>query len=264
MSERAQQHYTRAISKGSALVDEMKLLLRAWRPGEPVDEFCERVVREGIVDKATARRAHDLARRVFANRFLLPDDRPARFTKHLLESGASSRLIADLAMLYTARSDLLVRDSITQVYWPAVVEGRLYLSPEDIALFIQGAEASSKVDEAWTGEVTKKIARQLAKSLAEFGLLEDGKAGRREIAPYRPSTKLPVYLAYLLHFEGASDQAMVDHQDWRLYGYDRERLMCELAADEYVHWWLLQVGGGVVRVNWEYDSMEEVLDALAR
>ena len=42
----------------------------------------------------------------------------------------------------------------------------------------------------------------------------------------------------------------------------RERLLRELAADEYATYWLLQVGGGVVRMNWELGSMGEVLDAL--
>jgi len=264
MSERAQTQYTIAISKGSALLDEMKFLLNAWQSGEAVDEFCDRVVRDGIIDKATARRAHDVARRVFANRFLLPEDYPARHMKQLLESGAPSRLISDLAMLFTARSDLLVRDVIAQVYWPSAREGRLYLSPGDITVFIEEAEASGKVEEAWSSEVSKKVARGLAKALVEFGLLEDGAKGRREIAPYRPSPQLPAYLAYLLHLQGLSDQAMLEHPDWRLFGYDRERLLAQLASGEYADQWLLQIGGSVVRMNWTYASMEEVLDALAR
>lgn len=264
MSERAQTQYTIAISKGSALVDEMKVLLTAWQPGEPVDGFCDRVVRDGIIGKGTARRARDVVRRVFANRFLLPEDYPARHMKRLMESGASSRLIADLAMLFTARSDLLVRDVITQVYWPSAREGRLYLSAGDITVFIQEAEASGRVKEAWSSEVSKKVARGLAKALAEFGLLEDGVKGRREIAPYRSSPQLPVYLSYLLHFQELSDQAMLEHPDWQLFGYDSERLLGDLASSENADWWLLQIGGSVVRMNWTYSSMEEVLDALSR
>jgi hypothetical protein len=242
----------------------MKVLLNAWRPDEAVDGFCDRVVRDGIIDKATARRARDVARRVFANRFLLPEDYPARHMKQLLESGAASGLISDLAMLFTARSDLLVRDVITDVYWPSVREGRLYLSVDDVVVFIQGAAASGRVEEAWSSEVSKKVARGLVKALVEFGLLEDAVKGRREIAPYRPSTQLPIYLAYLLHLQGLSDQAVLEHSDWRLFGYDRERLLAQLASGEYADWWMLQVGGSVVRMNWMYASIEEVLDALAR
>ena len=263
MSERARLGYTIAVSKGSGLVDEMRTLLVAWDPDETVDDFCDRVVRDGIIDKATARRALDVSRRVFANRFLIPHDYPARHVKRLVEAQAPTRLVTDVLMLYTARSDLLIRDAIVDVYWPAARQGRLYLSVEDVVTFVHQAEASGFIEDPWSDEVTKKVSRGVVKAMLEFGLLEAGSGGRREIAPYRPASKLPIYLAYLLHFDGLSDQAMLEHEDWKLYGYDRERLLSELAANEYASWWMLQVGGGVVRMNWEYSSMEEVLDALA-
>ena len=40
---------TIAISKGSGLLNEMKALLRAWTPGEPLKEFSERVVQEDVL-----------------------------------------------------------------------------------------------------------------------------------------------------------------------------------------------------------------------
>ena len=91
--------YTIAICKGSALLPETRALLRAWRPGETLDAFTARVQREDILGKTTAYRARDIVRRVFARRYLRPDDRPARHLKRLLASLGQGPWFGDLCLL---------------------------------------------------------------------------------------------------------------------------------------------------------------------
>src|SRR3989442_15390447 len=104
--------YTIAVSKGGALIEEAKALLRAWDPKESVPDFRQRVVQADLLGKTTAQRADDIVRRVFARRFLLPDDRPACALKRFVESGRLGALIADLSLLYAARQDALLYDAI--------------------------------------------------------------------------------------------------------------------------------------------------------
>lgn len=257
------RRYTIAISKGSALVDEMKRLLRAWEPGEPVGEFCDRVISEDILGKSSARRSQDIARRVFANRFLLPTDAPARRLRLLLEADLSPRAVSDLCMLYSARNDLLLRDAITKVYWPGLNEGRLSLTVDDFVRFIRQADAEGLIPVPWSDAVAKKIARALVKSLVEYGLLREEAKGRRETVPYRAAPEALVYLAYDLRSSGLSDQAILDHDDWMLYGFDRSRLVTELDSSDYGQWWLLQIAGSVARFSWKHESVDEVVDVLA-
>ena len=72
---RVDRRYTIAICKGSALVDETRQLVKHWKPGEGVQAFVQRVQEEDLLGRYTAYRARDIARRVFARRFLIPSDR---------------------------------------------------------------------------------------------------------------------------------------------------------------------------------------------
>ena len=53
-------HYTIAVCKGSALVEETKALLRVWEPRESLSEFQERVLRDDILGRAVWAQKHDL------------------------------------------------------------------------------------------------------------------------------------------------------------------------------------------------------------
>src|SRR6266704_5028852 len=84
-------------------------LLRAWRPGESIADFRDRVLREDLLGRMTTYRASDIVKRVFAWRYLRPDAGPALALKLLLERGQSGQLFSDLCLLYAARNDKLLR-----------------------------------------------------------------------------------------------------------------------------------------------------------
>lgn len=123
--------YTIAICKGSALLGEMKALLRTWRPGEPVGLFADRVLHEDVLGRATAYRVKDIVRRVFTRRFLVPNCAAADHLKTLVGRGQLGQLFSDICLLYAARHDDLLRDIIVDLYWPALTDGRLELSVKD-------------------------------------------------------------------------------------------------------------------------------------
>jgi len=95
-SETQASRYTIAVCKGSAFLEETKALLRAWHPGEPTTEFRHRVLRQDLLGRMTAYRASDIVRRVFAWRFLRPDNRPAILLKRLLGRGQVGQVFSDL------------------------------------------------------------------------------------------------------------------------------------------------------------------------
>lgn len=254
--------YTIAISKGSALLNEMKSLLRAWTPGESLKEFSERVVQEDVLGKTTAQRAKDVVRRVFANRFLVPDQAPAKYLHRLLEGNKSGQVFSDLCLLYSSRNDALLRDVIVSVYWPAVAEGQLFISPKEVVQFFRKAEEQGRIPHPWSEPVKIKVARGLLRALAEYGLIREVQR-QREIVMYRPADETIVFLAYELHFRGLSDAALVGHGDWNLFGLKERDVIAAMDRLGGEGWWLAQAAGSVVRVSWKYNQMEEVLDALA-
>jgi hypothetical protein len=256
--------YTIAICKGSALLEETRALLRAWKPQESSAEFSERVLREDLLGRMTAYRARDIVRRVFARRYLRPNNQPALLLKRLLERGQPSQLFSDLCLLYSARNDNLIRDAVTNIYWPAQSEGRLTLSPTHVVDFLRQAEREGRMENRWSEQVKLKVARGVLKAMADFGLLVDVSRSRRELIHFRPTDRTVVFLAYDLHFIGSTDAGVVDHQDWALFGLTPREVAASLDRLSGEGWWLAQIAGSVVRITWKHSSMEEVVDAVAR
>jgi hypothetical protein len=255
--------YTIAICKGSALLNETRTLLRAWQPGELLKSFDDRVLQEDILGKTTAYRARDIVRRVFARRYLQPDDQTARHLKRLLDALPYGAWFGDLCLLYATRADQALREVITDFYWPAMEEGRLTVLPETVVSFLRDAQAEGRMEKPWSAGVRLKVARGLLKALTDFGLLREVARGRRETVSYHPTDLALVYLVHDLHAAGLTDASVMDHPDWDLYGIKRSHrfdVMNRLTGDG---WWIAQGAGTVVRITWKYDTLGEVVDALA-
>jgi hypothetical protein len=256
--------YTIAICKGSALLEETKALLRAWNATESTNEFCERVLREDLLGRMTAYRAKDIVRRVFARRYLRPNNQPALLLKRLLERGDPGQLFSDLCLLYSAGNDDLIRDAVTSLYWPALSEGRLALFPAYVVEFLRQAERDGKMEDRWSEQVKLKVARGVLKAMAGFGLLVEVGRSRRELVHFRPTDRTIVFLAHELHFAGSTDAGVVYHRDWQVFGLNGRDVASALDRLSGEGSWLAQVAGSVVRITWKRTNMEEVMDALAR
>jgi len=79
------------LIKGTATLDELSTLLIHWDEKEPPVLYARRVQTEGILTKATSKRAEDLVLRVFTPWFLEPDHRSAAALKTLAEANATVR-----------------------------------------------------------------------------------------------------------------------------------------------------------------------------
>lgn len=254
--------YASNICKGSGLLGDMKALLRAWEPGESATAFRDRVHQKGILGKATAKRADDVVCKVFAPRFLGDATRPPTLLKRLLNARDGSSAFSDICLLYVARQDVLLRDAIVEMYWPALCQGRLTLDTAAVTAWLDHARAEGRIPEPWSKTVRERVAQGVVRVLTDFGLLGRPRRGRRETLNFRPSDGAIVYLAHDLHFAGSTDGGVVSHRDWALFGlHEREVIaaMDRLAGDG---WWVVQAAGSVVRITWKHQSMEEVVDAL--
>jgi BrxA len=256
--------YTIAVCKGSAYLEETKALLRAWQPGESATEFRDRVLREDLLGRMTAYRASDIVRRVFAWRFLRPDDKPALLLKRLLEGGQSGQVFSDLCFLYAVRNDDLIRDVVTQLYWPSLSEGRLILSPAYVVEFLRQADRDGRIPEPWSEQVKLRVARGVLKAMTDFGLLREVGRGKRELVHFRPADRTIVYLVHDIHFSGSTDARIIEHKDWALFGFRARDVASALDRLSGQGWWLAQIAGSLIRVTWKHTCMEEVVDAIAR
>ena len=264
MADATNEAYAVRIAKGAGLIAETRDLLRAWHPDESAAALAERVLETDLLGKSTARRVKDIVQRVFAPRYLYPEGCPALYLKKLVERHTMGDWFRDLCLLYTARANRLVRDSITVLLRNARDEGRFELSLDAVVSFLREASQNGMMAHAWSPEVRKRVARVLLKVLTEFGFLTQRRRGTRDIRNFRPHPMAITYLALDLHFRGATDAAVTAHPDWQLWWLDEPMVREYLDDLSRLGLWVFQAAGAVVRITWHVSSMDEAIDVLAR
>ena len=253
--------YTEALSRGGALLAETRVLALTWRPDESVEDLIERARTQDLLGKSTARTVKDYVR-VFARRFLIPSDQPARHLQRLAGALVPLQVFDDLAIYYLTQKDALLHDAAVLLYWPMAREGRTAVALDDVRQFLADAERDGRIAKPWSAAVKRDMPARVLNALAEFGLLGPLRNGRREILSYHPADGTLVYLAYLLHADGITDGSLADQPAWSLFGLEPSDVWNRLELLATAGWFIVQRAGQVVRVTWRYAHVEEAIDAL--
>lgn len=254
--------YTAQLQAGLGLVAETKALLRLWQPGMTGTMLNRAALESGEFAGITARRLRNIVVECFAPRYLIEAATPAQTLKILLPTLNQTEL-KQLLLLFTCRSTAILSDFIRQVYWPRYAAGDREIHNTTAKAFIERAIDDGKTINRWADSTVKRIAGNLTGCCADYGLLEDGPRRKRQFLPLHIADKTTVYLAYDLHCRGLGDKAVLNHPDWALYGLTVEEVLAELKRLARNGWFLLQVGGDVLRISWKYEEMEVVCHALA-
>ncbi len=254
------------VCKGTAQVSETRHLIQHWHPEENVDTFVRRVQEQDLLGRHTAQRSRDIARRVFAQRFLLPTDKAARLLKKIIEADLPHKTFTEMLFLFACRADSLLYDFTLQVYWEAVKRGRTKLAIADVLEFFADAVADRRIPSPWSEGTQVRTARGLLATLRDVGFLRESRRGKpeREIIPYYISDEGVACLARELHESSISDSALCKHQDWSIFGLNREQVCDRLDQIGEYRGLIIQRAGSVVSITWKVKSMEELIDVLAR
>jgi hypothetical protein len=264
-TQRERRPYTvTGLTKGTPSLDEIQTLLMNWRPDESPVDFAERVRREGILAKQTARRVQDLVVRIFRPWFLEPDDRAARRLKAFVEAGGDRIALNELVFLCKARNEAVLYDFTRERFWPACHDGALYLRTVDIEDFLQEAQEAGLTTKRLSSQTQARLARGIFGALTDVGFLGAERRYAREYVLYRPTDFTIAYLAYDLHLAGLTDGALVEHPDWGLFGLTREHTLDRLDVLDERAGMIVQRAGSVVSITWLHATMDEVIHAYAR
>ena len=253
--------YNVHLAKGQGMISETILLLKLWQPGVSTPELRKRVVAEGLLPKATAYRASDIVTRVFAPRYLLKSDVPAKWLKLLVAGGWEADKLSQLLLIYTVRANAILRDFIQEVYWPHYRAGSQLIHRQEGANFLKSASAAGKFRTQWSDAMQAKVVRYLFACLADFRLLRNLPKNQREVLPFTLFPTTTAYLACELHFSGVGDAGILEHPDWAIFGLDGYAVLQELRKlSEHL---IVQSAGDLVRITWKYKNMEEFIDVIA-
>lgn len=254
--------YTAELSKGQGIIEETVAILRVWEPGMSPMALKEKVKSEGVIDRPTALRVEDIVSRLFVPRFLAENGAPAVQLKLLLDKGMSVSALQQIFFIYACRTHSILRDFVTEVYWPKYAAGVHTLTRQDAIDFVERAKDTGLVSPPWSDSTTTRMARYVATALADFGLVGGDRGGRREILPFRITPFTGRYLAYDLHVRRQDDTAILTAPDWRWFGLDPMDVRRELEHIAGNHF-IVQYAGDLLRVTWMYSTMEDALHAIA-
>lgn len=263
MSATPERTYSTELRKGRGAVAETLTLLDSWVPGMSSTQLVALAVEQGVFGGSSAKRAEDLVSVVFARRYLAKTAEPASTLKYLLDRGADRAVLKQLMLVYTARRNAVLADFITEVYWPAYGAGAEALTSSDAVAFLKRATVAGRISKPWSESITKHIASDLLSTLVDFGYLEDVKKTARPLRSYRLLPETALFLTHEIHFQGFSDNSILESPDWTLFGLTREDVVQQLDKLARGGHFIFQYSGELLRLSWKYRSMQECLDAIA-
>jgi len=255
--------YTTQLQAGLGMINETLDLLRLVEPGDTPTRLSGRVIDAGLFSRTTARRAHNIVAEMFAPRYLVRGDQPARFFRSLLTARLPLEDIRQLFFLQTARAQAVFADFVVHVYWPRYGAGARTLSRTEAETFVHRALDSGRMQKRWTETTIKRVSGYLIGCCTDFGLLADAGRAARPIIPFSIRPRVALYLAYNLHFSGQSDMNIARHADWQLFGLDAQEPLAELKRLAQNGHLIVQATPDLVQISWKYRSLEDLAHALA-
>jgi Putative inner membrane protein (DUF1819) len=255
--------YTTQLGAGLGLIEETRSLLEIWQPAMDPASLYQAALHSGCFPNVSARRLRNIVLECFAPRYLVQNGRPARHLKKL-EHAFTSQELNQLFFLYTCRAHLILTDFVRQVYWQRYGAGYEAISNKDANAFVAQAVRDGKTQKLWSERMIKNVASYLTGCCADYGLLERGQKSERKILPFRLESHVSAYLAYDLHCAGLGDNSIMGHEDWALFGLDRNDVLDEFKRLSLQGYVIVQSAGEVTRISWQYTSLEALTDVITQ
>jgi hypothetical protein len=234
-----------------------------WQPAMDPASLYQAALCSGRFPNVSARRLRNIVIECFAPRYLMQNGQPAILLKKL-EHAFTPQELSQLLFLYTCRANLILADFVRQVYWERYAAGYEAINNKDANAFVAQAVRDGKTQKPWSERMIKNVASYLTGCCADYGLLEKGQKSARKIMPFRLESRVAAYLAYDLHFAGFGDNSIIGHEDWALFGLDRNDIRDEFKRLSLLGHAIVQSAGEVMRISWRYTSLEEFTDVIAQ
>lgn len=257
------RRYTTNLGKAQGIIPETLELLALWEPAMSVAGLRARVRQGGALGRATQARMDDVVTCGFARRYLVNSGRPARLLKGLLASETHRGVLKQLMLVYTARAEAVLHDFISTVYWTKAGGHGAEVTKADARDFLLTALARGRTFSPWSQGTVDRVAGYLLGTLQDFEWIVENRYAHRQTRPPALLRATALALAHDLRFSGVGDQPLVHHPDWRLFGLrpaDVFATLEQLAARGHLQ---LQSSGPLLRIEWVYPDLEDLIDAIA-
>lgn len=254
--------YTTQLQAGLGLIPETQRLLHIWQPGMDGQALLHTALASGQFPNMTGRRLRNIIIEAFARRYLIEDALPARLMKMLNEQ-ISTNDFKQLLFIYTCRANRILADYVRNVFWERYLAGGSEITKAETREFIERAISDGTTTTRWSESTIVRIGRYLLGACADFELLGSTKNDARPIQSFRPALLVSSFLAHDLHLKGFGDNAVLNHEDWQLFGFEPEDVLAELKQLALRGEMIVQSASTVVQISWKIETMEDLANGFA-
>lgn len=249
--------YNSDLLKGTGLIQETLLLLDIYEPGIPKANLIKKAIESNVLVRNHPNRIKDIVNHTFYRRYLKQGEDTVLSLKLLREKLISLDILNQILLIYTCRANLILFNFIRFVYQDSVKSGAKELPSKAARTFIEDAIKEGKIEKPWAESTIKRVARHMNASMIDFKLINR----QRQILPLFLYDFVANYLVHELHFSGLSDEAILNAQEWGLFGYNRHDTLKHLERLSFQGNFILQSSGEIVRITWNYQNMNELINA---
>jgi len=253
-----EQKYNTDLLKGTGLIQETLLLINLYESSMTKSEMIKNATESNILVKASDMRIKDIVEIVFFKRYMKEDLLVPVYLKKLFNHYSTLDVIAQLLLIYTARCNKILTDFVQKVYWPEVSKRTSVLDSSYALKFFEETIRHTELINDWSESTKKRVARHIVATMVDFKLLDKN----RMPLPVFVHDITANYLAHELHFKGLSDNAIVNSDDWKLFGYSKFDNIKHLERLSFQGHFILQNSGEIVKIDWKYKTMEEFINAI--
>lgn len=244
--------YSSNLAKGTGLINETLTLIEFYQIGESKQEFLKRCISQNILNKSTEHRTKDIINLVFFDRYWKTEETVIQFLKMMRENGLSLEALKTLFFIYTARANQVLYDFTLEIR----SQGTSKKVSKEIAQSFLLRAISDGLAPKWSDSIITRVSSYLISCLKDFNIIE--RSGY--IVNNWPDTKVFNYLIHELHFKGYSDEKIARDNLWELLGLDFHKLIQEIERISYKGTFIFQHSGEILRIGWNYKTMEEFID----
>ena len=253
------EHYSTALTQSQGIPSECLSLFEIWQEGMSANQLFDLVQTTNALNLDSERRLRNVVIEGFGSRFLRePYIQAAPALKHILAHSRDHALLKQIVLLYALRQHGVFFDFLIDEYWPAVRAGRQTIKKSDILLLIDRGSVSGRLAKNWSESVKTRVSSYVLGIAEDFDFVGKSRSGERPIISWSPHDFLVLYLAYDLHFMGASDDEVVSSPEWQALGLQREDVTLYLNRLQNQGHLIAQDTGHLCRIDWKYQTREEL------
>ena len=255
---RIKKKYNSDLLKGTGMVQETIQLLSLYKPEISKNQMVKKAIESNILVKASNMRIKDIVEIIFYKRYVNESPNTPVYLQTLINNVSKLDVTVQLLLIHTARSSKILNDFIFHVYWPEVNKGTKELDSFAAMKFIENLIKDGDLITNWSDSTKRRVASHIISTLVDFRFLNKD----RTVMPIFLLDITANYLAHELHFKGLSDNAVVEAEEWKLFGYSRFETIKHLERLSFQGYFILQNSGEIIKINWTYKNMEEFTHAI--